>query len=359
MATLYETFDRAVTQAKNNWERNFVLPYGSAYATAREKFQNKLDEQKKADEERAARIAALAMFALTLCGGSLLTQVFGSACAKTLAGQFAVDAIARNGMERTWKLVEFVDTNKTAQFFVGKVWDSGVDLLPDMKAKLAETPGNFPSISQFAQNPQVIQNQLLKWVLDAYAVVLATEAEIAKNITNEKLKTDLVMNLIDSPFVRTAPGKALPEDTTADDIEFTFYMNVIRDLDYLAQHQYVEKARGGWSKQETSRRPISESPGDKNYPQFRRTNVWGDSEEVVFGKFGDILRDRVDELHKQRFNQVKFFLSDETISQLTITRAEQKLAQFADINLTAIKATLGNTPSNLHLSSGASGFPLR
>ena len=358
MATLYETFDRAVTQAKNNWERNFVLPYGSAYATARDMFQKTIDDQKKADEQRQARIAALAMFALSLCGGSILTSVFGSACAKTLAGQFTVDAIARAGMERAWKVAEFVHDNKTAQFFVGKVWDSAADLLPDMKAKLAETPGNFPSISQFAQNPQVIQNQLLKWVLDAYAVVLSTEAEIAKNVTNEKRKTDLVMSLIDSPFVRAAPGKELPGEQTAEDIEFTFYMNVIRDLDYYAQFQFVEKGRGGWSKQELSRRPIHESPSDKNYPQFKR-DMWGDTEEVVFAKFGSILRDRVDTIHKKRFNKTTFFSSKETLSPTTILRAEQKLAELSDINLGAIKQTLKGTASNLHLSSGASGFPVR
>jgi hypothetical protein len=34
MSDLFERFTRASTQAENNWQRNFVLPYGSAYNTA-------------------------------------------------------------------------------------------------------------------------------------------------------------------------------------------------------------------------------------------------------------------------------------------------------------------------------------
>ena len=118
---LYKIFDRNATRAENDWQRNFVLPYGSAYVIGRRSFQDNLDKQKKADEERQRRIAALAMFALSLCGGSILTHVFGSACAKTLAGKVALDVICKGEMNRAFKVASFVSENKTAEFAVGKL----------------------------------------------------------------------------------------------------------------------------------------------------------------------------------------------------------------------------------------------
>ena len=337
---LFKTYIRAVLKAENNWQQNFVLPYGSAYTTARAKFKETLDNQKKADEERQKRIAALAMFALSLCGGSLLTHVFGSACAKTLAGQFVVDQICQREMNRAFKVVSFVNDNKTAQFAVGKLWDSGIELLPDLKGKLAETTTNFPSLTKFAQEPQVLQNKLEQWVRSAYGYVLSAEEEISANVKDEKTKTAMITQLLEAPFIRAAPTREVPEDSIAEDIEFTFYMNVIRDLDYLEQVTFDERPRG-WTKKTKRLGSIDASPGSSEYPKHKNLG-WGgaDYQHVAFDRFGDVLRDRVDELHKKRFNKTRFFLSDEKISEHTITRAEQKLTEMSHVNLELIRRTL-------------------
>ena len=213
------------------------------------------------------------MFALSLCGGSVLTHVFGSACAKTLAGQFVVDAIAQRETSRVFKAVNFVKENKTAQFAVGKLWDGGVDLLPDLKAKLAETTSNFPSLTKFAQEPQVLQNKLEGWVRSAYGYVLAAEAEISRKVTDEKTKIAMVNQLIESPFIRSAPTKEVPEGTIAEDIEFTFYMNVIRDLDYMEHVAFDERPRGGWVKRKTRLGPIDASPGSSQLSEIQERRM--------------------------------------------------------------------------------------
>ena len=326
---LFKTYMRAVLKAENNWQQNFVLPYGSAYTTARAKFKETLDNQKKADEERQKRIAALAMFALSLCGGSLLTHVFGSACAKTLAGQVVVDVICQREMNRAFKAVSFINENKTAQFAIGKLADGGIDLLPDLKGKLAETTSNFPSLTKFAQEPQVLQNKLEQWVRSAYGSVLSAEEEISKKVADEKKKTEMVQQLIAAPFIRTAPDKEVPEDTIAEDIEFTFYMNVIRDLDYVERVTFTEKPRGGFSTRKERITSIDESPGSPNYPKHKRHDIMSaDFDHVAFGKFGDVLRDRVDELHKKRFNKVPFFLKNEKISEIRSRAPSRSSASF-------------------------------
>jgi predicted transcriptional regulator len=342
---LYATFNRNATRALNDWQRNFVIPYGSAYTVARDKFKDTLDAQKKADEERRQRIAALAMFALSLCGGSILTHVFGSAAAQTLAGQFAVDFICKREMNRAFKVASFVSENKTAQFAIGKVWDAAADLLPDLKTKLAETTTNFPSLTDFAQNPQVLQNHLWKWVLDANAGLLAAEEEISKNIKDEKTKTRMIMDLIDAPFVATAPAKELAKDTTAEDIEFSFYMNVIRSLDYLAEVTIEERGRG-CKRTTVNKGSIDVSPTDSAYPKPARNFGFGTHQTIEFNKFGSVMRDRVDELHKKRFNKTKFFTSGETISENTLRRAEQKLTELSNINVEAIRRSLNSKVSS-------------
>jgi len=217
--------------------------------------------------------------------------------------------------------------------------------LPDLKAKLAETTSNFPSLTKFAQEPQVLQNHLEKWVKDAYAGLLAAEDEISRTIKDEKKKTEMVMQLIDSPFVRTAPAKEVAEESTAEDIEFSFYMNVIRDLDYV-EHVTVNLGNGGITRTKSRVGSIDESPGSANYPKNKMIGRGGtDYEDVAFDGVGDILRDRVDELHKKRFNKTAFFLRDETISSKTIIRAEQKLGELSNINLNLIRQSFAARPS--------------
>ena len=338
---LFHDYLRAVLKAENAWQEKFVLPYGSAYVIARSKFMSTLDEQKKADEARQKRISGLAMFALSLCGGSLLTHVFGSACAKTLAGQIVVDTICQREMNRAFKAVAFVNENKTAQFAVGKLWDGGIDLLPDLKSNLAETTTNFPSLTDFAKEPQVLQNTLEVWVRSAYGYVLAAEDEINKRISDEGTKTSMVKELIESPFIRAAPTKPVPKDTIAEDIEFTFYMNVIRNLDYVERVQFQDSGLGRSMKRKATRlRSIDASPGSKDYPKYQALYGGADHEHVAFDKFGGVLRKRVDELHKKRYNKNPFFLDGETISEKTITRAEQKLDELSHVNLDLIRRTL-------------------
>ena len=96
---------------------------------------------------------------------------------------------------------------------------------------------------------------------------------------------------------------------------------------------------------------IDASPGSSNYPKYQTIYGGAGHEHVAFDKFGDVLRERVDELHKKRFNKIPFFLHDETISENTITRAEQKLAELSNVNL----RTLAGPPAD-HTAGDVHGF---
>ena len=97
----------------------------------------------------------------------------------------------------------------------------------------------------------------------------------------------------------------------------------------------------------------TQAPGSSQLPEIPERRYGGAGHEhVAFDRFGDVLRERVDELHKKRFNKIPFFLHDETISENTITRAEQKLAELSNVNLELIRRTLAGPVSSVYGSLG-------
>jgi len=352
MSTLFEEWSRAHTQAENNWQRNFVLPYGTAYTNARASFKKTLKEQEDADKAARERVAAFAMFALSLCGGSVLTCVFGQACAKTAASKIAVDIICEREMNRAFKVAAMINANKTASFALGALWDGGAGFLSDkLKESLAENGNNFTSLTKFAEEPQSLQNHLEKWVRDAYAKVLATEEDISTNVKDEATKTQKVRDLMASPFFKAAPAKSPDQAALELDIEITLFMKLLLDTDFLVTGSYDEGAHGGWRKRQTSRKPITENPSSAKYPEYKGIATIGglDYEDVVYEQLGDIVKDRIDELNKSKYKD-KFFTREpgrlwgtnrEDISKDTLVRANINLNRLGDANLFAIKQSLG------------------
>lgn len=352
MSDLFQEWSRAHTQAENNWQRNFVLPYGSAYTNARASFRKTIDDQEKADKEARERYAALAMFALSLCGGSILTHVFGQACAKTAAGKVALDVICEKEMNRAFKVAAFVESNKTASFALGSVWDGTAGVLSDkLKASLAENGGNFTSLTKFAEEPQSLQNHLEKWVRDAYARVLSAEEDISTNVKDEGQKTAKIRQLMASPFFKAAPAKSPDQSAMEVDIEITLFMKLLLDTDYLAKGYWEEHGgRGGMRKRETSRTAITEDPSSDKYPTWKQTGSMGgvDYQEVIYSQLGDVIKDRIDELNKTKCKD-KFFTqvpgrvwgtNREDISRDTLRRANMSLTRLGDANLANIKQSL-------------------
>ena len=110
---------------------------------------------------------------------------------------------------------------------------------------------------------------------------------------DETKKTEMVKQLIAAPFIRSAPDKEVPEDTIAEDIEFTFYMNVIRDLDYVERVVFEESSGRSYRKKRTRLGSIDASPGTRNHPKYQTIYGGAGHEHVAFDKFGDVLRERV------------------------------------------------------------------
>jgi hypothetical protein len=307
VAGFYDEFQDARERALNNWIRNFVLPYGSAYNTAHTDFFTTIDAQKKADDAERQFYVGLAMFALSFAGGSLLTAVFGTAVVKTVVAEAAVDVICKNEWEKAFKLADFVSRNKTAQFALGALWDQAGSALSDKaKAALTETPDNFPSLAQFAQKPLNLQNHLEKWARDVYDRVLTAGNDVVKQHGDVKpAGVALLKQLMASPFFQFAPLSAIDEDRTANEIELSFFMKYVMGLDYLETGYIREVGDRGWRKVVTSRKPIDVSPSDPNYPKFK-SEGFDAYQEVGYTQAGGIIKKKIDELNKPVFGQTFF-----------------------------------------------------
>ena len=72
---------------------------------------------------------------------------------------------------------------------------------------------------------------------------------------------------MNSPFFSLAPKRSLDEDLIATEIEISFFMKFLLDLDFLATGDYDERPRGGWTKHIRSRVPITEHPQSPKYPK--------------------------------------------------------------------------------------------
>jgi hypothetical protein len=348
MSEMSERFQRAHIRAHNDWQRNFVIPYSNAYSTAWENFKKTLEDQEKADAEERAKAIGFAMFALSLCGGSVLTAVFGQAAVKAAASQIALDVICKREMERTFKVAAFLSENKTASFALGELWDKGGELITDkVKGSLAENNANFPSLGEFATRPLNMRNNLDKWVRDAYAKVLSTEEGIFGR-TKDTIKQDgLFAELMKAPFFRLTPPEALKEDAVSTEIEIVFFMKHMLDLDYIAHGHWEDRGKN-MAKRITSTSPINVDPFSKNYPTYKGARDLSMSfEEIRYRDAGDLIKGRVDALIKKRFG-VNFFRIDEGIvfdskervSLDVLKRAQTKLQSLANSNYETIVRTL-------------------
>jgi hypothetical protein len=353
--TTYDNFQDKRAAALNDWQRHFILPYGNAYNTAYKSFQATIKAQEEADKAARERNLQLALFALSLCGGSILTSVFGSAALKKIAQEVTLDVICRNEMQRAFKVASWVAGNETAQFALGKVWDDAESLIgAQLKSAFSENSGKFPSLAQFAQDPMNVQNNLDMWIRDIYALVIKAGTEINNRFTSNAVRLNQELGkLVASQFFVSAPQVRIDESKVASEIELTFFMKFILDLDYLVAGYWEETGRGfNMRKVITSRKPIDVDPTDRKlYPDTRKYYTDGTNFQTVeYQQVGDIIAKRVNQLHKTLFKYDFLEVTSswlgtkiETVSLIVLQRAQTTLKRLANNNLTNISSMVKKT----------------
>jgi hypothetical protein len=367
MADPITNFIADIPHKERKWKNHTITPFAKAWINAFENFKQTLKDQKEADDAADKLKFELAMLALSLCSGGILTAAFGTAAAKTLATNAAVDIICRNNMERAFKAAHFVSTNKTASFIAGKVWDEAekraTDALTEqLKTKFAQNAASFPSIGKFRTELDMYLT------LDGFVSTAAERVnDIAVHVRDhpsmpEQRKVDEIKKLATSPFWRPSE-KDLDIPVMTDEIELSMYMNLVLESDSLetferatrmGSHDGLGRAREYYYKS-LGKSDITESAGSPNYPKPS-----SGEREIHYRRIGSIIQGKMNDLHRKKFGG-KFHDGRKLGSQEAILAAERGIGLLAatSIKRTIEDAGVGLDPNrNLHLSTGASGFPL-
>ena len=369
MADPITNFITDIPHKERKWKNHTIDPFAKAWIAAFGSFKTTLEAQKKADEAAEKLKFELAMLALSLCGGGLLTAAFGTTAAKTLATNAAIDIICRNNMDRAFKAANYVATNKTASFIAGKVWDEAekraTDALSEkLKEKFAQNEASFPSIAKFRTELDMYIS-LAGFVSNAAEKVNDIAVHIRDNTAMPvQRKHEEIAKLSVSGFWRP-PEKNLDISALSDEIELSMYLDLVMQSDKLVIFERASR-RGSdglgfgteYYHKRTGRYDIAESAGSHTYP--RTYNDRDGRSEIEYERIGGIIQDKMHELHRKKLGG-KFYDGKRLDNQQAIFAAERSIGLLAasSIKRTIEDAGQGIGSSNLHLSTGASGFPLR
>lgn len=291
------------------WRGNVALPYADAYKRAYTSFQDKLAQDAAFEKMKLE----LAFSALTLVSGSIFTMAFGGLTAKALAGKVAVDVICRNNMEKAFKAAVFIDSNKTAQFIIDELWKAGGKALTDQTKRLfTEDTGRFSSAGKLEQDPLDIYMSLELFHNNCTAKAWQALEDVKNGSMTASEKSDAFAKVKKSAFCNppsTSPYANI--NAVADRIELSFYMRYILNLDHLVERVFTATPHGS-GQFVASRKPITTSPSQSNYP---KTRVSGGAyvQTVVgpeYGSIGGSALARANELHKKEYNNQPFMNDD-------------------------------------------------
>ena len=320
----------SIDKIENKWMLYTINPYSMAYDDALEAFKKKLEEQKEEDKAESM-LLSLAMLALSLCGGGILTAAFGSTVIKTIAVDTATNVICNNNMERAFKAAHFIATNKTATFVAGKLWDEAESkatafVSDKVKSSLAQNTASFPSTTRFQNMTSFKMSKTLEQFIRE-AKDKAYELMKGLRDNDEIGDVDRMQRLskIHQGSFFNPPTKNVDDGTLSDDLELAFYMNLILNSDYLETYErYTKRVSDGLGsgieyRLRTHKSDLKELPSSANYPK----RISGE-QDVLYNKIGGKLRERMNELYKQRLRATDGIL-DGKINDRTMIAAERAI----------------------------------
>jgi hypothetical protein len=264
--------------------------------------------------------------------------VFGSAILKNASEKLAYSFL-ESQWKRAFQVAAFVHDNETAQFVLGELWSKASELLSsEVKSSFEESTTNYSglNVKDGLTTPGNQKSKMELW-LESVDLKAREAAEAVKGKSAELHK------LVNAPYFTYAPKVALDEEKAAGEIELSFWMKFLMDLDYLEvgrwevvrSHRDLERVR----QTVTSRAPIDVNPRAKEYPKSYDSGA--KFQRVGYRQIGDIVIKRIDELNMVHYKQNFFEREDgffgpniEEISRSVIIKAYTNLAGLCNRNRT-------------------------
>jgi hypothetical protein len=320
-------------QAFRKWDAYVIKPYALAYNRAFDSFKKTLDTQSAFDKMEME----LVFTALSICGGSIFTTVFGAITAKKLAGEVALDFICKNNLERAFKLANFVSENKTAEFIIGEVWDKSSSLLGNqVKNAFQENASNFTSIDSIIKKPYEVQAALELFQLNCQIAYYEALKALLGN-TSDSTKS-LVFDVIKKSPMCCPPDRKYYPENYEDYIELGFYMRLVLNTDQLVTRMLFPSSVGvaQWAK--VGSKTINTTPDKADYPTSTTKLGFLSSEmtSVEYDRVGQYIIDRINILYKRVLNDSKPFIDSNWFGEQTnknvLFKATQVLNHLGTLN---------------------------
>jgi len=279
-------------RAYGDWKKYIGLPYGESYEIAYNRFESTLAAAEKA---RAKRID-MAVLALTICGGTLLTAVLANS-AKTALARAAIGAIGTTAIGRSFSALGKQRVSAAVDYLVAGVHSAtstqlnlniSAALKNDIEKSVAEANTNAINVFQPGSSPLTLTRRIDHF-LNSSSDSLGGMASKYKERLDLSLedKGRIYKGMIYSEFL-TPPTQnpySNPIDLQ-DSIELTLYLQLLLNTD----------SQGG--------KTIEKSPSEADYPQtqLRQTSRGMRSvrgTEIRYARVEKPVTERINELYQK------------------------------------------------------------
>jgi len=115
-ADIQDAVLNSLTTHSNNWEIHVIMPFFFAYNDAYKNYHKELKQREKDQKARAE----LAMFALTLVGGSIISTLLSKTTFSNVLDDIVLNTLAKRNMNRTFDAYATAHGNPAMQFILNQ-----------------------------------------------------------------------------------------------------------------------------------------------------------------------------------------------------------------------------------------------
>ena len=315
------------------YQVNWVLPYGSAYATAHSQFKATLQSQADWDKMKAE----LFLTAVTMGFGAGLGAMFGKSALSAVMADQALTLVCNRNMNRTFNAMATISSSVPGTFIVQQVWDTVAGKVSE--AAKTQVQGLFAQAPATAamREPQVMQNDMQAYVLRCKTAAHAVAADVRDNAKLSVTEKDqIATRMRAAQFFSDAPKRDVigNRQGAADVMELSFYMVMVMDSDYMEESTIWQ--RGAHEGQRTRNlggvSAATSSPTYGAAPPMKSSYGLGYSNTtsvyVAYNSPGSRILDRINVLYKAKFGGEFFpngFFDRNTYGRSEVTRAERAI----------------------------------
>lgn len=275
------------------WSIHVGNPYLTAYNDAYLGYTETLKAQAEADKATAEMFVTVA----SIVTGSLMMATFAQTSLRAVAGNAALNFVCDHNLERTFNAMSVATDNKAFMFALGKTLDTVKEAvtkeIKDDTTALFQAKG---AIKRSDPLTKVIEFDTM-FKMHHSATVTAAERLEADRKCSDTVKAAGFAALHAAPIC-TPPNASLNSDLLAKKIELCFYLKTILDSDELLD--WGPYYPGQEDRRPTGSHPIPQLPSAPNYPN-PKPPILGPGQTVSIGRPGPVVRDRIDQLHKDVF----------------------------------------------------------